>query len=312
MSSAAATGGACVVVASAPGRVLLCGVEPGPRVSVALDRRAQCRVERGGSGIALEAKDALTKTSAGDVAELLARSPGSIAAHALDLAGARSGLRVITEWKLPAGSGVDGDSALALASAAAVARAMGKQPGPDELVRLAREAARRAGRRDEDGHHPALWGGVVLTRGTGSTLEASPLPVDPGRVEEALLLVDSGEATAHGIDPTPPRGAEGGLTEQVAAALVGGRSEELVGLLAEEAGGALGRPSGGPAVERVVELVRAAGGAARPLPRGRLVAVWAPPGARGPGRGEAVRDALKGAGLQPLRVRVDLRGLEVD
>jgi hypothetical protein len=59
-------------------------------------------------------------------------------------------------------------------------------------------------------------------------------------------------------------------------------------------------------------VVRAAGGAARTLPQGRLVAVWAPPGSRGPGRGEAVREALKGAGLKPVAIRVDLRGLEVD
>jgi hypothetical protein len=61
-----------------------------------------------------------------------------------------------------------------------------------------------------------------------------------------------------------------------------------------------------------VDLVRAAGGAAWRLDGGRLVAVWAPPGERGPGRREAVETALKAAGLKPLAVRVDLRGLELD
>jgi hypothetical protein len=62
----------------------------------------------------------------------------------------------------------------------------------------------------------------------------------------------------------------------------------------------------------VLDLVRKAGGAAHALPQGRLVAVWAPPGSRGPGPGEAVREALKAAALKPVAIRVDLRGLEVD
>jgi len=311
VSGGSAAGGATFVVASAPGRVLLSGVEPGPRVSVALDRRAQCRIDTGVEGLTIEAKDALTRTTAADVGELVAKAPNSIAARALELGGVRSGLRVVTEWKLPVVSGVDGDSALALAATAAVARALGREPAPEELVRLAREAAWRAGRRDENGHHAALWGGVVRTEGAGATLAAHPLGVDPGRNEEALLLVDAGEAARETAQP-PAGAAAATLTERVVAALVGGRSEELVGLIEEEGREASGGPPRTAAAQRVVDIVREAGGAARPLPQGRLVAVWAPPGSRGPGRGEAVRDALKAAGLRPMSIRVDLRGLEVD
>ena len=304
MSSSAAEGGA-LVVATAPGRLRLSGQQPGPRVSVALDRRAQCRVETGGTGLTLESKDALTRTTAADADELLTRAPRSIAAQAIGLAGAKRGLRVVTEWKLPPGSGVDGDAALALAATAALARAVGREAQPHELVALAREAARRAGRTDEDGHHPALWGGVVLTRGTTGGLAAEPLGVDPGRIEESLLLVDPGEDPAAEDEQAarPPVLT----TERVAAALLAGRCDEVVGLLGEEAGSVLG-----PAAARAVAIVRGAGGAARRLDAGRLLAVWAPPGARGPGRGEAVREALKTAGLRPLAIRVDLRGLEVD
>lgn len=306
MSAAAAAAGGVVVVASAPGRVQLSGTASGTRVSVALDRRAVCRIETTANGITLESKDSLTKTAAADVAELLSRAPGSVAAQALGVAGATTGLRVVTEWKLPAGSGVDGDSALALAATAAISRLMGREPSADELLRRSREAARRAGRPDEGGHHAALWGGVVVARGTGETLAAEALRVDPGRIEESLLLVDAGEG-AEARDAGPSARA-GGRAEEVAAALVAGRSEELVGLLADEARALVGPP----AAERLVGMVGQAGGAAWRLARGRLVAVWAPPGARGPGRGEAVRDALKAAGLKPIGVRVDLRGLEVD
>jgi len=309
VSGGAAAGGASAVVASAPGRLLLSGAAPGPRVSVALDRRAVCRVETGAPGIVLEAKDALTKTAAADVAELVAKAPGSIAAHVLDLAGARTGIRVASEWKLPAGSGVDGDSALAVAATAAVARVLGRELEAEELLRLAREASRRAGRRDEDGHHEALRGGVVLTEGAGGRLTAKGLGVDPGRIEEALLLVDAGEAGAESTRPPAARGA--GLMDLVVGALVAGQSDELAALFGEEARETGDEPPS-PGARRILDLVRAAGGVARPLPQGRLVAVWAPPGARGPGRGEAVREALKGASLKPVPIRVDLRGLEVD
>jgi len=302
----AAAAAASAVVASAPGRLPLSGTAPGPRVSVALDRRALCRVERAAGGVTLESKDSLTRTTAADVSELLARASGSVAAQALAIAGATTGLRVVTEWKLPAGSGVDGDSALALAATGAVARCLGHELSAEELLRLSREAARRAGRADEGGHHAALRGGVVLARGAGETLAAESLQVDPGRVEESLLLVDAGEAAAE-RDGVPAPGA-GGRTEEVAAALVAGRTEDLVGLLADEAR----ELPGSPGAERLVGIAREAGAAAWRLPRGRLVAVWAPPGARGPGRAEAVREALKAAGVRPIAIRVDLRGLEVD
>jgi len=299
------------VVASAPGRLLLSGASPGPRLSVALDRRALCRVETGGADVVIESKDTLTKTAAADIAELLARAPASFVAHVLDLLGVTEGVRVATEWKLPVGSGVDGDSALALAAAAAVARAFGRESGPDEIVRLAREAGKRAGRVEDHGHHAALWGGVVLTRGAGEGLVARALDLDPGRIDEALLLVDAGDAGAQ--DAVPGSKASSGpaadVTERLVEALLAGRYDDVVGLVADETESA---PPGGPGARRVVDTVREAGGAARPLPQGRLVAVWAPPGARGPGRGEAVREALKAAGLKPLPVRVDLRGLELD
>ena len=236
--------------------MLLSGAAPGPRVSVALDRRAECRVEAGGPGVVIEAKDALTKTAAADVAELVAKAPGSIAARVLELADVRSELRVVTEWKLPAGSGVDGDSALAVAATAAVARILGRSLEPEELLRLAREASRRAGRRDEDGHHGALWGGVVLTEGAGDALAAKALGVDPGRIEEALLLVDAGEA---GGEPArPPAVRSAGLMERVVAALVAGRSEELVALFGEEAGEAREGPRRGAG--RPTRAGRRAGG----------------------------------------------------
>jgi hypothetical protein len=68
--------------------------------------------------------------------------------------------------------------------------------------------------------------------------------------------------------------------------------------------------SAAPAVRRLVEGIERAGGAA--WPSGRLIAVWAVPGARSPGPREAVAALVKEAGLRSFPARVDLRGLEVE
>jgi len=296
--------------ASAPGRLELSGKEGGPRLSLALDRRALCRVEPIAAGLEVESKESLTKASARDTGELVERSPGSLAAQALALLGAPAGLRVVTEWKLPAGSGIHGGAALALATTAAVSRALGQERQPSELIAVAREVGARAGRVDEHGLHAALWGGVVLTRGASGSLEGERLDVDPGRVDESLMVVDAGEPPEAGAPAGAGPAGEAGaaLTGRIVAALGSGRYEEVVDLVAEEAGSV----AVGPGQRLIVDLAREAGGAARPLREGRLVVVWAPPGARGPGRREAVQAALQAAGWKPLAVRLDLRGLELD
>lgn len=300
------------VTASAPLPLPLAGSGSSPWLSVALDRRASCGVEPIAEGVLVDSREALTRASARDVAELVARHPGSLVAQVLATLGAGSGLRVVTESKLPAGSGADLDAALALTTTAAAGKALGREPaGAAELVRLAREALRRAGRGDGGGLYAALWGGVVLTREREGSLEGERAAVDPGRVEESLLLVDvppEGEARVPGGSASRaavPGGPE--RTARVADALVAGRFDEVVALLQE--GRAEGM--GDPVRSRLAALVRAAGGAAWGL-EGRLVVAWAPPGARGPGRHEAVFEVLRTGGWKPLPLRLDLLGLEVD
>jgi hypothetical protein len=313
VSLAAAPAGA--FTASAPGRLELSGAPGGPRLSVALDRRASCRVEGGASGLVVESKDALTRLAAADVGELVARAPHSLAAQVLAVAGASSGFRVVTEWKLPAGSGVDGDGALALAAAAAVTRALGRDLPPNELAAIAGEAARRAVGAASHGVPAALWGGVLRSQEGAASVEAERLGIDPGRIEECLMVVDAGgeaPATAPGGPASAAAGGLGGpqaprLTDAVVEDLRNGRYGEVGDLLAREAEGA----ASSAGQRAVIEIVQSAGAAARPL-RGRLVAVWAPPGARGPGRKEAVASALKAGGCKVLPVRIDLRGLELE
>jgi len=300
------------VFASAPGRLELSGASGGPRLLVALDRRALCRVEAETSGFVVEAKQSLTRTSARDAAELVALAPAAYPAHALIALGARPGLRVVTEWKLPVGAGISGEAALVLATTAAVSRAVGRELEPRELVALAREVASGAGLVDDAGLEAALRGGVVLARPGAGPLEAGAVAVDPGRIDESLMVVDAGDAAAlpGGAEapPAPDTALDAAVTERMANALVGGRYEEVVDLVAADSEG---RPAS-DGQRRIAELVRRAGGAARWQGAGGLVAVWAPPGERGPGRREAVRAALEAAGFKALPLRVDLRGLELD
>jgi len=163
--------------------------------------------------------------------------------------------------------------------------------------------------------HTAVRGGVLALHRESAGLRVESLAIDPARVEESLLLVDGGgprsPVVGHGALSAIPS-----LASRIREALLAGRFEDVIGLWAEEwqarRSAAAGWP--GPEAEHIAEVVRAAGGAARVCGAGRggILALWAPPGERGPGRREAVVAAAKAAGLRLFPARVDLRGLDVE
>jgi galactokinase/mevalonate kinase-like predicted kinase len=298
-------------------------------VSVAIDRRAWCRVETGVDGVHLESKDTLQKVSGASVAELLDRVGSSPVAHVLSLLGFETGVRVVTQLRVPAGAGLGGPSAEAVAVAGAAAALAGRATDPEGLWPILRDAEARSGLgpaspRD---YQPAFRGGVLAVGLEPGEPRVAALPVDPARVEESLLLVDGGER-----EETSGRGSleeridlDGGRSESLATvsslgqrvetALVEGRFGDVVDRLAEEweARERLWPGATTPEIDRIAGVVRGAGGAVRVCGggRGRVVAVWAPPGDRGPGRREAVEGALAAVGIRVFPARVDLRGLEV-
>jgi hypothetical protein len=190
-------------------------------------------------------------------------------------------------------------AALAALGRPADAAAVGALLGSDERLEAAALAA-------------ALHGGTVVASRRAEGLEARPLDVDPARVEESLLLVDSGSTRT-----SPEGGGASGEAEDMPAigeALVAGRLEDAVALMAEQWSARVRRlPALSTAeIDRVVTLARDAGGAAWACGSGPagLVAIWAPPGGRGPGPREDVEAALSAAGLRPFPARVDLLGLD--
>jgi D-glycero-alpha-D-manno-heptose-7-phosphate kinase len=161
-------------------------------------------------------------------------------------------------------------------------------------------------------------------------VRVEPLLTDPGRVEESLLLVDAGATRFSGMNNWEVfkgqiEGAPGvreslsaiaSVAERVRDALLASRYGDVGPLMAEEweARKRLAPGVTTPDIDRIAEVAREAGGAAKVCGAGGggLVAVWATPGAREAGRREAVETALRASGYRTFPVRVDLLGLEVE
>jgi galactokinase/mevalonate kinase-like predicted kinase len=328
-----------IVEATAPCRVSLAGPPVGAwslymscpgamTVSVAIDRRPWCRVETGGVAVRLESMDTLEKAEADRVSDLLDGGAFSVVARILLALGIESGVKVTTQAKVPPAFGLEAAPALALAVAAAAARATGRALAPRELGRIVGDAeAQRlglpAGAMDD---HAARLGGVLaLHLQPGHPMER--LEIDPGRVEECLVLVDSGVPGSGGSSPPDARAAGGpwvreslatiaSCAARMRAALLSARYQDVGPLLAEEweAHKRLAPGAQTPEVDQIADLAASAGGGARACGSGRggLVAVWAAPGDRTQGPRERVEASLRARGFRSFPVRVDLRGLAVE
>ena len=298
---------------TAPCRVDLAGGAPDAvTVTVAIDRRAWCRVETGVSGVLIESKDTLRKTSGRGIAEVLESENPPPVARVLRAMAVETGLRVVTQLRVPEGSGLGESVALGAAVAGAVARVLERKLDPEEIARVA-SAAEPVGSGEAPGTregHTAVRGGALALHPETGGVRVEALAVDPARIEESLLLVEGARSPGAG----PARAALRTVASRLYEALRSGRFEDVVGLWAEEWEARQGADWPAPEAARVAEVVRGAGGGARVCGAGlgRILAVWAPPGARGPGRREAVVAAAKAAGLRLFPARVDLRGLEVE
>jgi D-glycero-alpha-D-manno-heptose-7-phosphate kinase len=296
-------------------------------VNVAIDRRARCRVETGVEGIRIESRDTRARVEGRDVAQVLAAGELPLVASILDALEIVSGMSVVTESRVPAGSGLGGSSALAVAVAGAASAAAGRPLHGEALVALVRDAEARTigvptGVQD---YWAAVHAGVLKVALRPGGPRAARLATDPGKLEECLILVDAGATRFSGVNNwevfkariageaavIESLDAIAGVARRLEEALVGGRYAEVTGLIAEEwqARKRLGPGVSSPELDQIVEAAASAGGAAKACGAGGggIAAAWAPPGRR-----EAVAAALADAGFPPLAFRVDLRGLEVN
>jgi D-glycero-alpha-D-manno-heptose-7-phosphate kinase len=326
------------VEATAPTRIDLAGgtldiwplylFHPGAvTVNVAVDRRAWCRVETGISGVSIESKDTLQKVEAPDVGAILAQGTLALVAHVLRALEIESGVRVSTQSRVPAGSGLGGSSALAVVVAAAAARAVGRELEPSGLWRLTRDAEAQAigvptGVQD---YIAAIHGGVMEIALLPGGIRTERLATDPARVEESLVLVNAGVTRFSGINNwevfrSQIDGDDGvrdclhricGAAGRLRDALRAGRFDEVGRLMEDEWEARKGLAPGvsSPEIERIVELARSHGGAGKACGAGGggMVALWVPPEER-----EKVEAGLRAGGFHTVPVRLDLRGLEVE
>ena len=327
-----------VVEATAPTRVDLAGgtLDIWPlylfhrgavTVNVAIDRRAWASVEAGYTGLRIESKDTRQVTEGRDVDEVLATGVLSLVAYILRALGVETGVKVITHSRVPSGSGLGGSSALAVAIAAATAAATERKLRSDRMWTVVRDAEAQAiavptGVQD---YLAAIHGGVLAIHLEPGELRVEKLATDPARVEECLLLVDSGVSHFSGInnwevfkgqiEGNPAvKEALGAIViaaQGVRAALVEGRYRDVPALIDAEwaARKRLAPGVATPEIDRIAEAARSAGGAAKVCGAGGggMVSVWAPPGRR-----DEVEAALTGIGFKPIVFRLDLRGLEVE
>jgi galactokinase/mevalonate kinase-like predicted kinase len=296
--------------ATAPCRVDLAAAPEA--VSVAIDRRAWCRVETGFAGLAVESKDTLQRIQASRLADLDANAsvPVALAREALRAFGVDAGVRVVTQVKVPASSGLGGETALAVALVGALAHALGRDASKRDVEQVAAQVTISAlGRAASvaDVAAAVRGGCVACDAGRGPVAVA----VDPAAVEECLMLAEAGGtngAPAVVLDPE-------GHGSRVQAALVRRRFDDLASVLADDWDARCRVPGWAtPERERVASLLRPAGAGLRACGAGNgtVVAVLAPPGERGPGRREAVVGAAKAASLRLFPTRVDVLGLDVE
>jgi len=327
-----------VVEATAPTRIDLAGgtldiwpvylFHPGAvTVNAAIDRRAFCRVETGVPGVVIESKDTRARAEGQDVSEVLKGGSLSLVAYILRALGIETGVKVVTESRVPAGSGLGGSSALAVAVAAAASRAVGRDLDADGLWPVVRDAEAQSiavptGVQD---YLAAIHGGILGIHLEPGKLRVEKLQTDPGRVEESLMLVDAGVTRFSGINNWEvfkgqidgDERVRGALAEIVSAAsrlraaLVGHRYDEVGPCVAEEwaARKRLAPGVTSPEIDRIAEIAAAHGGSAKVCGAGGggMVTVWAEPGRR-----DKAEKALQEAGFKAVRFRLDLRGLEVE
>jgi D-glycero-alpha-D-manno-heptose-7-phosphate kinase len=326
------------VEATAPTRIDLAGgtldiwpvylFHPGAvTVNTAIDRRAWCRVETGHSGVRIESKDTLRKAEGATVSEVLGGGELSLVAYILRALGVETGVKVVTQSRVPAGSGLGGSSALSVAVAAAVAAAIDRTIDADALWPVVRDAEAQAiavptGVQD---YLAAIHGGVSGIHLEPGALRVEPLATDPARVEESLLLVDSGVSHFSGLNNWEvfkgqieknenTRACLAAIAEaarSVRRCLVEGRYDDVGAFMTAEmeARKRLAPGVSSPEIERIAAAAASEGGAAKVCGAGGggMVSVWAVPGRR-----EKVVEALRKEGFKPAAFRLDLRGLEVE
>lgn len=202
--------------AAAPTRIDLAGgtldiwplylLHPGSlTLNVAITRFAHCVIEtRRDAKIVLLSRDSGERAAFSSLAALQkAKRPRlPLLAHVTSHFAARSGLNVTTWSEVPAGAGLGGSSAMAVALAHALARLTGRRLSRQQLVALVRDLEVRVlevptGEQDS---YAAAYGGLSAIHLVPGGTWREPLPADLRALEKRLLLAYTGKPRRSGIN----------------------------------------------------------------------------------------------------------------
>lgn len=193
------------ILASAPTRIDLAGgtidiwplylYHPGAQtLNAAISLRAHARIEAiDGPGVELISEDTGRCVHAANLAELRQDTTLPLLAHLVTAFG-RGGFRLTTIGKSPAGAGIAGSSALAVAVCGALARWTGHAADSEALLEIAKNAecqtiAVPTGLQD---YRPAMYGGVAALELGVNGLHRVPLTIDPQDLEQRIVLCYTG------------------------------------------------------------------------------------------------------------------------
>ena len=202
-----------VVESVAPSRIDLAGgtldippldqlVPDACTVNVAIDLVARVRVETIPSGVEILSVDRDRSLRCADLAGLAGDRELPLLSGLVGHFAERPGLRLTSECASPAGAGLGGSSALAVAAAAALARFSGRDLDSEALLRVSRDVETRVlqvptGVQD---YLAALRGGALsLTFPPGGRRD-EVLPVDLEELRRRTVLVYSGRPRSSGIN----------------------------------------------------------------------------------------------------------------
>ncbi|MGE3509758.1 MAG: GHMP kinase [Vicinamibacterales bacterium] len=193
------------IVSSAPTRIDLAGGtidiwplylfhEEAMTLNVAISLRAHAVIEtRSDERVELVSIDTGRRTNARHSSELKADGPLPLLALLARQYGL-GGATLTTRGESPAGAGIAGSSALAIATAAALARFTGASEAPDDLLQIAMNVECQTIRvpTGVQDYRPALYGGIAAIELRTDGIRRVGLNVDPQELERRLVLAYTG------------------------------------------------------------------------------------------------------------------------
>ena len=232
-----------------------------------------------------------------------------------------------TRGESPAGAGIAGSSALAIAACGALARWTGGSSEADDLMRVAMNVECQAIRvpTGVQDYRPALYGGIAAIELGAAGIRRVALDVDPGELERRIVLAYTGVPRHSGTNnwEITKRHLDGDrqlfdcferirdTAVSMRDALQGGDWDEVGRQIAREWENRKRLAAGvtTPTIEDLIARATAAGAEAAKVcgaGGGGCLFCYGPPGARA-----SIAAALAGGGARVLDYRIEMEGLRL-